>query len=97
MSREGMSTNPKLGELVYATVPEFDALGEPHPGVRINGEFFGPGTHAVSKDLAFEINRIVASNAEYNIRILQPRRDLRSLRQVTNRGGGVSVDPGKIG
>jgi hypothetical protein len=75
-------------EFEYVTVPDTDLFDQPHPGVRINGVHFGPGTHKISDPiLAATGKERLQAHSRSDVRILQPKRDAEALR-VTNMGRG---------
>lgn len=80
----------KLPTHVYVTIPEKDMFDLTHPGVGINRDHYGPGTHFVPQDIADEITRICATFDAQNIRILQPRRDQKALQALLQNKGYAS-------
>lgn len=71
----------------YVTVPDTDMFDMPHPGIRVNHDSFGPGTHYLPTELA---NTVEASLRDYelaNRRILQPRQDANAIRAVNKANG----------
>jgi hypothetical protein len=83
---------PKKPEFVYVTIPETDMFDYPHPGVGINQNHYGPGTHYVPKAIADEIIRVCAVFDAQNVRILQPKRDMKALTALYKNRGAQSVD-----
>lgn len=77
---------------VYVTIPERDMFDYPHPGVGINRDHYGPGTHYVPKEIADEITRICAVFDAQNVRILQPKRDMKALTALYKNRGAEAVD-----
>jgi len=76
---------------VYVTIPTHDLLGDVHPGIGINLEHWGPGTHLVAPDKAQQISERLRVFDQATLRVLSPRKDLLSISQ--NRGsGGLTVD-----
>jgi hypothetical protein len=73
-------------EFEYVTIPELDLFDYPHPGVGINREHYGPGTHKLPKDIAAEVKDRLRVYEAQNIRILQPRKDMRALRDLAKGG-----------
>lgn len=69
----------------YVTVPDLDMFDMPHPGVRINTESFGPGTHYLDHERANTVENCLRDYELSNRRILQPRQDAKSIDQV-NKG-----------
>ncbi|CAN5950542.1 unnamed protein product [Sphagnum jensenii] len=69
----------------YVTVPDTDMFDMPHPGVRLNSEAYGPGTHYLDKERADTVEACLKDYERANIRILQPRLDEKSVNQV-NKG-----------
>lgn len=66
----------------YVTVPDTDMFDMPHPGIRVNTESYGPGTHYLPTELA---NTVEGSLRDYelaNRRILQPRQDAKAIQAV---------------
>lgn len=59
--------------LVYVTIPDRNVLGWDHPGIGINLKHYGPGTHAVSEDLAKEINERLKVYHQGMLELLQPQ------------------------
>jgi hypothetical protein len=76
----------------YVTIPERDMFDYPHPGVAINRDHFGPGTHKLPLDIAREVKERLAKFEAQNIRILQPRKDLRALEAIARNRGSNAVD-----
>src|SRR5574342_916928 len=64
----------------YVTVPETNILDEPHQGAAINAINFSRGrTYLIHPDAARELARILKRYEAQNIRILQPKSDLKAL------------------
>ena len=57
----------------YVTVPAFDIYEYKFPGIDINRDHYGPGTHLVAPDVATELEAILKRAAEADIRLLRPR------------------------
>lgn len=76
----------------YVTIPERDMFDLPHPGISHNRDHFGPGTHKLPKDIAFDVKDRLRVFEAQNIRILQPRKDLRALGDLSKERGGGYVD-----
>ena len=72
---------------VYVTVPERDLFDAPHPGVRINMDSFGPGTHLVSPVIAGEIQDRLGAFIKGQMRILQPGQDRKAVELVSRFSG----------
>lgn len=73
----------------YVTVPETDLFGMPHPGVRLNNESYGSGTHFLDTQRANTIEATLKQYEETSRRVLQPRQDTKALSDVergSNRG-----------
>ena len=64
---------PESEEFVYVTVPERTVLGWTHPGIGINLQHYGPGTHKVSADLGREINERLRAHHLSQLQLLEPR------------------------
>ena len=79
----------ETGEAYFVTIPQKTILGDRHPGVRINSKEFGPGTHTVSKEIAGELEQILARFNEAQVRLLQNRVDLDALAQLY-KGSGIA-------
>ena len=47
-------------DFVYVTIPDLNMLGWEHPGIGINLQHYGPGTHKVSAAIGQEINARLA-------------------------------------
>lgn len=86
------TTAPVTPAFEYVTIPESDIFDFPHPGVRINRDHFGPGTHKLPLKTAQEVKERLAIFDAQNIRIMQPRKDLRALKDLYKTRGGGSVD-----
>jgi virulence-associated protein VagC len=76
----------------YVTIPERDMFDLPHPGIGNNREHFGPGTHKLPKDVAFDVKERLRIFEAQNIRILQPRKDARALHDLAKEKGLGYVD-----
>ena len=76
-------------DFVYVTIPEKDLFDRPIK-ININTDTFEAGTHFVHKDIAGEITRILKSKEEGDVRILQPKKDLKALRQLMNSSATVA-------
>ena len=85
-------TKPTTPEFEYVTIPERDMFDYPHPGIGHNREFYGPGTHKLPYDVAQEVKERLAIFEAQNIRILQPRKDLRALKDIRKVRGNSVVD-----
>jgi hypothetical protein len=70
----------------YVTVPDLDLFDYPHPGVGINREHYGPGTHRLPKAIAAEVKDRLSVYERQNVRILQPKKDMRALRDLEKAG-----------
>jgi hypothetical protein len=68
---------------VYASVPEYDKLGNPHQGAAINSDRFDAGkTYYVSKDIGAELERILELHDEETLRLLMGKVNRRALQQL---------------
>lgn len=86
------TTAPATPEFEYVTVPEKDLFDYPHPGIGLNRDHFGPGTHKLPYEVAQEVKKRLAIFEAQNIRILQPRKDMRALLDLYKERGAGSVD-----
>lgn len=59
--------------LVFVTIPEKTVLGWIHPGIGINLQHYGPGTHQVSEDIAKEINERLRVHHIGQLQLLEPK------------------------
>lgn len=75
----GPTTHKDKKDWEYVTIPEKDLFDNKNPGFDINTYHFDAGTHFVPPDLASEIKRIVQVAMDADIRILQPKKHLKSL------------------
>jgi hypothetical protein len=82
---------------VWVEIPELDLLGEPHGGVGINRESYGPGRHFVDPDVATELNRALAAKADADMRLFRPTEHQGSLKEVARGGTGRRVAAAAIG
>lgn len=60
-------------EQVYVTIPDRNVLGWDHPGIGINLQHYGPGTHLVAPDVAKEINERLKIYHQGMLELLQPQ------------------------
>jgi hypothetical protein len=58
---------------VFVTIPEKTVLGWIHPGVGINLQHYGPGTHQVSEAVANEINERLKAHHIGQLQLLEPK------------------------
>jgi hypothetical protein len=86
------TTAPAEPEFEYVTVPDRDIFDFPHPGVRINRDYWGPGTHKIPVAQAKVVKERLAVFMAQNIRIMQPRKDTRALGDLYKERGAGSVD-----
>lgn len=77
---------PKVAKR-YVEVPDTDMFDMPHPGVRINSEHYGPGTHLLDTERANTVEDRLRAYEVANRRILQPRQDQQAINAV-NKGSG---------
>lgn len=75
----------------YVTVPDTDLFDMPHPGVRLNTEVYGPGTHYLDKERADTVEGCLRDYEIANRRILQPRQDANAIAAV-NKGSGRNME-----
>lgn len=81
------SVEPVQATHRYVTIPDTDMFDMPHPGIRINHENYGPGTHYLDSERA---NTVEASLRDYEVanrRILQPRQDANAINAVNKASG----------
>lgn len=57
----------------YVTVPATDIYEYKFPGVDINRDHYGPGTHLLPAGIADELEAILKRANEADIRLLRPR------------------------
>lgn len=76
----------------YVTVPDTDMFDMPHPGVRLNTETYGPGTHYLDEQRATTVQACLDDYELANRRILQPRQDAKAINAV-NRASGRNMEP----
>jgi hypothetical protein len=84
-------TTTKATEMEYVDIPEVDIYDYPFQGVMINELKFPPGRHFVTKELAKEINEILARWEEQDKRLMRPNKDKRALRAVAQYGRSQSA------
>ena len=60
-------------EFVYVTIPDRNVLGWDHPGIGINLQHYGPGTHKVSAAVGSEINDRLKMYHQAMLELLQPQ------------------------
>jgi hypothetical protein len=77
---------------VYVTIPERDMFDMPFQGIGINRDHYGPGTHLVPPGIAEEILTILARAQAQDMRILQPRKDMKALEALYRNRGAGAVD-----
>lgn len=75
----------------YVTVPEKDLFDQPHPGVGINFEHYGPGKHLLDPARASTVKDRLFQFQRQQIRLLQPGRDLKALKDLDNTGNANVV------
>ena len=63
----------------YVTVPEKDIFDNATDGFDLNHDHFGPGVHFVPPEVADSMKRIIRTSMDADIRILQPKKHLKSL------------------
>lgn len=83
---------PDKSNWEWVEVPEEDLFGEPHTGVSINFEKFGPGKHFVDPEKANEIRRLLNNRLRSDMRILQPAQD-KKMQEIMERGGKIAAQP----
>jgi hypothetical protein len=71
----------------YVNVPDTDLFDMPHPGVRLNFESYGPGTHYLDKERADTIEACLRDYEIANRRILQPKQDAKAIAAVNKASG----------
>jgi hypothetical protein len=76
----------------FVTIPKEDAIGNPHCGVGLNQEHWGPGTHQVPPVIAEFINARLAILDRQTRRILLPRQDEKTVAQM-GRNGNTLINP----
>lgn len=76
----------------WVEVPDTDLFGEPHTGVSVNFNQFGPGKHFVSPEMASEVRRLLASRLRGDMRVLQPRQDVVMARIMSKTQLGAPVN-----
>ena len=64
---------PEGEEFVYVTIPDRNVLGWDHPGIGINLQHYGPGTHKVSVAVGNEINDRLKMYHQAMLELLQPQ------------------------
>lgn len=91
---DAVATTPVASEpqFEYVTIPDKDLFDFPHPGIGLNREHYGPGTHKLPLDIAREVKTRLAIFEAQNIRILQPRKDMRALSDLYKTKGAGAVD-----
>lgn len=66
----------------YVTVPDRDILDYPFPGIGINLQHFGPGTHKVPPDIAQEIRDRLAMAQKQDIKLFSAKVNMTALAQL---------------
>jgi len=88
-----LPTREPVESVCRVTVPEKDLFGEDGLIFRINDMSFYPGkTYMLPEPVAIELKRLIASRQKYDMRILQPTRDVEALRRVAGIHPGVTED-----
>lgn len=77
----------------WVEVPDHDLFGEPHTGVSVNFEQFGPGKYFVSPEMASELKRLLDNRQRGDIRVLQPRQDVVMARIMSKSQLGAPTNP----
>lgn len=67
-------------------VPDRDLFDYIHPGITLNARHYGPGVHLVPPVVAEEIEERLEIFAHQNIRVLQPKKDLKMIKALANKG-----------
>lgn len=90
-----VETKASAPEFVWVTIPDRDLFDFPFGGVDVQLDHYGPGTHKVSPAVAADINDRLKVWREADIRVLSPKRHMRSLLQIEqNKHSGVEqVEP----
>ena len=82
-------------EWVFAEVPAEDVMGDAFPTIRINDHAFEPGfNEPVPPKYAEHIKILIAGHNAESVRRLQPKKDMRAIRQQAGAGnikGGSAV------
>ena len=84
------TSDQKLWE--YVTVPEQDIFGNENQGFFINHDRFLPGVYFVPPEIASEMKRIIRVAMDADIRLMQPKKHLKSLLEA----GLQRVTPGGV-
>lgn len=77
----------------WVEIPDTDLFGEPHTGVSINFNQFGPGKYFVSPEMASEVKRLLANRLRGDMRVLQPRQDVVMARIMSKSQLGAPINP----
>jgi alkylation response protein AidB-like acyl-CoA dehydrogenase len=91
-SAEIKAANQDKAQWEWVEVPDHDLFGEPHTGVSINFEQFGPGRYFVSPEMAGEIKRLLENRQRGDIRVLQPRQDVVMARIMSKSQLGAPIN-----
>lgn len=89
---EVLKANEDKANWEWVEVPDTDLFGEPHTGVSVNFEQFGPGKYFVSPEMAGEVKRLLANRVRGDIRVLQPKQDVVMARIMAKSQLGAPVN-----
>lgn len=78
------------GEWVTADIPSETLMGDAFPTIRIGTHAWGPGRHDMPPHYAEHIKEIVGNVQREAVRRLQPKKDLKALRQQANGGSNAA-------
>jgi len=81
----------------WVEIPDTDLFGEAHTGVSVNFNQFGPGKHFVSPEMASEVRRLLANRMRGDMRVLQPKQDVRMAHIMSKHQLGAPINPGLEG
>jgi|ERR1700722_3301534 len=77
----------------YVNIPEEDALGNPHPGITLNFQKFGPGSHLLPPIVAAHVKERLKVVESESRRILLPRQDKKTISAMAKSGVAITQSP----
>lgn len=82
----------------FVTIPETDLFDHKFPTIRVNNhEFFAGKTYELEFELASTVKERIQAWQRSDLRLVQPKRDLKSENVLAKSGSGGYVDPSTIG
>lgn len=86
------AANADESQWQWVEIPDHDLFGEAHTGVSVNFDKFTPGKYYVSPELASELKRLLQNRLEGDMRVLQPRQDMKMAQIMRNSQLGAPIN-----